>query len=494
MSTLTLPSLQDFGDFFSPLVVKELRQGLRTRFFTSALLLFHCFIILLLGTVLLEAPQEAVNGVFWGAAGLMLLVVLPLRGFNALNGEAADGTLDMLTLTSISSFRILHGKWTALFGQTLLVAASLLPYMVARYHFGGVEIVREAVALVVLSLGSGIITAALLAFSSQRSALLRLLLAAAAAGAATPLGFFTAFLVSSNDSDRMLRSFFSLGAWADAGICAAIVLLAAYVIWYFLALGASRIAPPSENHSTRKRLVVLAAHMLLTAGGLLQAAFASSAQEAFWVLMPLLGLTLLACMDMMTEEMPRFPTAVAGLAGRGRVGVLLGRLLHPGWASGVLFSLLLYLMPLAIIVAVSLRVSYWDLEDGPILYVHCLLAAAFVPVVATINRRNAFANWWVVQLCMVAAGILLGLFCAAAGDRNAAIIGFVTPLTTLFGVVQVDYHSRDGMIGIGSLIALIWVGGAVMRACICFSAYSALEKEARDLAAARPEPPTPADA
>ena len=52
----TLPLLRDFSDRFSPIVVKELRQGLRTRFFTSALILFHTFIILLLITVTFGAP------------------------------------------------------------------------------------------------------------------------------------------------------------------------------------------------------------------------------------------------------------------------------------------------------------------------------------------------------------------------------------------------------------------------------------------------------
>ena len=41
MSTMPLTLLNDFGDRFSPMLVKELRQGLRTRFFTAALLLFH---------------------------------------------------------------------------------------------------------------------------------------------------------------------------------------------------------------------------------------------------------------------------------------------------------------------------------------------------------------------------------------------------------------------------------------------------------------------
>lgn len=492
-TTSPLPLLRDFGDRFSPFVVKELRQGLRTRFFTTALMLFHLFIVLLLGSVLLEAPVEMVNGIFWGAAGLMLLLVLPLRGFNAVNGEAADGTLDMLTLTSIPAFRILQGKWVALFSQALLVAGSLLPYMVARYYFGGVEIVRESLALLVLVLASGIISAALLAFSSQRSVLLRVVLAAGVGCAATPLGFFTAFLVTSSEADYMMRAFFALSRWAQAGIFTGVLLLAVYVIWYFLALGASRIAPPSENHSTRKRLVVMGAHAVLVFIGLLLALFTARGEAGMFVFIPLLVLTLIASMDMMTEEMPRFPMAVAGLGRRGNFGVFLGRLLHPGWASGVFFSMVLYGMALVLIGVICLRVRSWDWDDGPFLFMHCLFIAAFVPVVLRLNRANTFANWWVVQICMVGAGILLAMFAGATGARDATAIGFVTPVTALFAVEWVNYSSRGTVLFIGSSISLLWLLGAVMRAWANFSAYAALEEEARLLATPRPSPAPPAE-
>ena len=150
MSTFTLTLLKDFGDHLSPILVKELRQGLRTRSFTSTLIVFHSLVIVLFCIRAQGLDEELMKGSFWGSASLLLLMLMPLRAINELNSEAADGTLDMLTLTSISSFRIIYGKWLALFSQCLLVAGSLLPYIVARYQFGGVEVVRDLVALFVL--------------------------------------------------------------------------------------------------------------------------------------------------------------------------------------------------------------------------------------------------------------------------------------------------------------------------------------------------------
>lgn len=488
----TLPLLRDFSDRFSPIVVKELRQGLRTRFFTSALLLFHTLIILLLCTVTLGVPVEAVNGIFWGIAGLMLLVVLPLRGFSALHTETTDGTLDMLTLTSIASFRILYGKWAALYSQSLLVAGSILPYMVARYFFGGVEILREVVALVMLALGSGIITAALLAFSSQASVMLRIFLALCVGAGAVPLGFFTAFLVSASQSDTMIREFFALLRWEQCSIVAGIVLLAVYVVYYFLALGSSRIAPPSENHSTQKRLIALAVHTVLMIAGLLLCFLNTSPEVALWAFIPSLFLTLIVCMDVMTEEMPRFPTTVASLARRGRMGSLAGRLLHPGWASGVWFSALLCAMAMSLIVAMTSWHKHWHWDDGPAPYMLCILLAAFVPVMVRINRTNPFINWWGVQLCSVLLGILMSMFCAVMRASDLGAFGLFTPITTLFGVGIMNYSSRDGIMLVGSAFSSLWLLAALIRAHMNFTTYTALENEALQLA--HPEPPRTHDA
>jgi len=479
----TLPMLQDFSDRFSPIVVKELRQGLRTRFFTSALILFHTFIILLLITVTFGAPIEGVNGIFWGIAGLMLLAVMPLRGFAALHTEAADGTLDMLTLTSIASFRILYGKWVALYSQTLLVAGSILPYMVARYFFGGVEILQEVVALVILALGSGVITAALLAFSSQGPLLLRIFLALCVGAGAVPLGLFAALLVSASQADSMVREFFALDRWEQCSIVGGILVLVVYAVYYFLALGSSRIAPPSENHSTQKRLIALAVHGALMVTGLLLCFLSTEPQIAMWAYIPLMVLTLIVCMDVLTEEMPRYPTAVAVLAQRGHLGRLAGRLFYPGWASGVLFSTLLCGMVLSIMAGITWKSASWDWDDGPFPHLICLFLAVFVPVILRINRTNTFVNWWVVQLCSVILGIMLMMFCFTMNARDLGVLGMFTPITALFGVECVNYSSRGSILFLGCLFSVIWLVVAMVRAASNFSTYTTLEREALEQAA-----------
>ena len=44
----TVAGLQDFSDRLSPMVVKELRQGLRTRWFGGLMLVLHGLLVLIL--------------------------------------------------------------------------------------------------------------------------------------------------------------------------------------------------------------------------------------------------------------------------------------------------------------------------------------------------------------------------------------------------------------------------------------------------------------
>ncbi|MBL9131055.1 MAG: hypothetical protein JNG86_07650, partial [Verrucomicrobiaceae bacterium] len=306
----TALELRDFSDRLSPMVVKELRHGLRARMFTSILMGTHVLLIVLMSGAMLGVPQEMVHGMFWGGAALAFLLFMPLRGASALTAESQDGTLDMLILTSISSTRIVRGKWAALMSQNLLLAASLLPYMVARYQWGGVEIVSEAVALIVLLLGSAMITAAVVAFSSQRSLVLRIFLGIAMMGPAWGIGAFVIMLaVVKSEGDAVFRELSLMPFWQQITLVGGIIATSLYTTWLFLALGASRIAPPSENHSTGKRIVYLVFTVLLSALGWFLAIMIQK-EAVFWCLIPGTVLTILAGIDMMTEDMPRFPTVM----------------------------------------------------------------------------------------------------------------------------------------------------------------------------------------
>jgi hypothetical protein len=163
----------DFGDRFSPMVVKELRQGLRSRVFVSMFLLIQGLMIfcvfLSLAAAANNASQDSANGVFWMINGVLFLVAMPCRGLNAHSGEIKGRTIELLLFTGLTPFRILIGKWKAIMAQTILVACTVLPYAVLRFFIGGVNLVADLESLGLLLVLSCVLGALAVAVSSFRS-------------------------------------------------------------------------------------------------------------------------------------------------------------------------------------------------------------------------------------------------------------------------------------------------------------------------------------
>ena len=106
--------MADFSPRLSPMLVKELRQGMRTNMFVIAFILLHTFMMLCLLTAL-SAPGDSNSDVFfWFVIISVLLFIQPLRGFNALSSEYQSNTMDLIHMTRLNGWRVTLGKWTAL--------------------------------------------------------------------------------------------------------------------------------------------------------------------------------------------------------------------------------------------------------------------------------------------------------------------------------------------------------------------------------------------
>ena len=239
-------SMTDFPARLSPMLVKELRQGMRTSLFAVAFILLQTFMVLCFVANIAEPGSQDANGFFWFFIITTLMVVQPLRGFNALSSEYQLNTMDLIQLTKLSGWRITLGKWTALNAQTLLFITGVLPYLVMRYFFGNVDLILDLVALLLLGLGSALASAITIGFSVFRNFLLRGILAVGSA-----IGLIGLFV---GVKEEIFRN------GIDSAEAATLVLLAIcslYGCFFFLAFGASRIAYQSENLSTVKRLAAL---------------------------------------------------------------------------------------------------------------------------------------------------------------------------------------------------------------------------------------------
>src|SRR5690606_22562529 len=160
-------------DWLSPMIVKELRQGMRTRVFAGAFLVMQATMVMLILLSLSARDPNMVNFFFWLLLEGLLVLILPLRGVNALSGEIQTRTFELLVLTRLSVFRIALGKWAALVLQGLLIVASLFPFVILLYFTSDINLIKEAQHLLLIWMLSSALTALVIAISALPSKIFR---------------------------------------------------------------------------------------------------------------------------------------------------------------------------------------------------------------------------------------------------------------------------------------------------------------------------------
>jgi hypothetical protein len=141
----------------------------------------------------------------------------------------------------------------------------------------------------------------------------------------------------SNAVMRAMGAPSSFGSVMGLGWMAA--LFVGVYTYLMLEIAAGRIAPVSENHAAPKRLLALA----LGLGAVIIAILSDAEKTAVWF-----SASFLACgwvvLEALCERTVPVPSLYHSLARRGVLGRLAGRLLYPGWATGLLFTALLMAM------------------------------------------------------------------------------------------------------------------------------------------------------
>ncbi len=152
----------DWPDWMNPILVKELRQSLRSRWF-EIIFLGLCgslTLVTVLGAVL-DAPRGS-KFFFWAAVILTLHLLLPLRTALSAKDDRQRGNLELIRVTGLSAEKLANQRITALFFHTLVITSVILPFVMLRYFLGGVDLVDELQYLVMLVLSAPVLGVAIL--------------------------------------------------------------------------------------------------------------------------------------------------------------------------------------------------------------------------------------------------------------------------------------------------------------------------------------------
>ena len=320
----------DFPAWISPMLVKELRQGVQSGAFAWTFILLQVALFLLMTFWVLNRStglqsrlevNQLFHGFFWAVFGFAAAIILPVRAAGSMTAERIGNTLDLLRLTHLSSTQIVLGKWLAVMAQVLLIAAAVLPYLVLQYFFGGLDIVADLFSFMVVLLVAAVMTAGSLAAAGQ-SPLTR--------------GLITAFLfISVPNFLGGAGSVFGTAVLSPWSALPAILVVAALLTAVMLVYAAAAIAPPAENHAARVRVLALVATGLALVAG----AWFGPISASFVIAVTVLLVAGIAIAEL-TSDPVELASIHAPFARLGPFGRLAAMVLTPGWATAICFTLL----------------------------------------------------------------------------------------------------------------------------------------------------------
>lgn len=167
------------------MTVKELRQGLRRGMFIYPFLGIHVLAVVAMAAefsieeeiegyteharvlnLLLFLPGSVFSGAFWAVTGAVCLLFMPLGGLALMGQELEEGNHELLLMTPLSRWKVVRGKFIALWGLCLLTFSSLLPYLIVRYLIGGIDVGRNIAMALTVVLFSGMMSAGAIGASS----------------------------------------------------------------------------------------------------------------------------------------------------------------------------------------------------------------------------------------------------------------------------------------------------------------------------------------
>lgn len=267
----TLSVSERFADSVGPIVVKEVRQGLRARVFA---IFFGTLLVVSLAMALiaLADAQDRVGasigreffGAYLTALGGICFFVIPFVAFRSMARELEEETWVLLTLTGLGASSITRGKWTSAMSQALLFASALAPFVLFTYFLNGIDLVQIVAALSLSAAWSALLTAVGIAIATQPRTKLGRTLATFVVlivlGGATAIGVGVAWelarhghRISSNEAERNAV----LGG----------VLFASLLTWMVLEGAAAGLALSSEAASKGPRVALTVVTLIALAFG-----------------------------------------------------------------------------------------------------------------------------------------------------------------------------------------------------------------------------------
>lgn len=454
MSAVALPLGERLADWAGPLVVKELRLGLKSRAFGVAfgLMLLSGFVVTV-SNALMTRNADSGRGA-WAAAGCIAAyavyghLLVPFITYRAMVREREDETWVLLVLTGLGTPGIVRGKALAAVAQLALGFSATVPFVLMSYLLSGID-VPTLVLATFWHLGLSVfLTLAALGLAAQSDSRIErtaghLLVLVFSAALGVPSFALTSSLVFR--AGRLMASGESIGFLI--GIPVALLLLATCV----LPAAAAALALETEvrTHVARQRLAGVVA-VCLSAVCAAPVVLGADEDVASAASVPL-SLVLLVAGFFAFSELPGYPAGSASM-GFARPGafrsaaVVLGLLGLTALATGLVTGIASHRTMGLALAAPSYVALYLSLG---------VLLARLTPL-ARLGPRYATRLGFAIATTLGIVG--LTLVSVIADERADKGPGWL--LNPMFGMVRFASRGNVGfeavvLFGIAALVSVV---------------------------------------
>jgi ABC-type transport system involved in multi-copper enzyme maturation permease subunit len=425
--------IEKIDDHLNPIIVKELRQVVRGKFFWGVLVLFLGFQCAVLS---LSLADQSVSNNNVGAETLTFLfgilflgcfAVIPLHSGFRFAKERQENSEELLFITTITPHSIIWGKFAASMAFILLIFSAFAPFMAMTFFLSGVDMPMMFLVLflgLIVCAGGTILQIAI--GSLARDGNVFNLLRGVGLFIQVSLFFSLTGMVS-----EILR-YGASRTFGTTNFYGAIFTIAFFIICfaYFFYLAAAAVVSPAGTNIMRPVRSFLSKFWLMSLAVMIYWTSVSGKELIFgWgfaavFLINIVFLIAISERDYLTRR-------VARELPQGTLGRRLGFLLSSGAAGGIAWCILMILATVGVIVAASMLVpmaghistvfsGFFKFSFGFTGYVlGYSLVAVFIRRVFLYNYVSA-RNTWGVALVVFAffalAPMFLGVFVGARSE------------------------------------------------------------------------------
>ena len=346
---MTISGLIDrMDDWVNPIVVKELRQAVKSRVITSLLLLFLGIQLVIMGMVLAlqGASSQGSNGaeIFLVLHAIMLgtcMVLIPAYAAVRMRNERSETNVDLLYISTLKPTSIIAGKLFSALVLAMLIFSCCAPFMTFTYLMRGLDMPTILVVFWIDLLAVIASTQIALFLSSMHapSALKTVLMVLAAIYMVymfAALVAMTAFLIQQGIPLALDSEFLAVMGVTTLGVVLGTGLLFCWSV--------GLISPPSANRALAGRIFLVSSVVLMGAACLGVTLYFSRGSlgrdlripVTFWMAVSV----LLFCLQILisVNERESWGHRVARTIPRSGLLRLLAFLFYSGSAGGVLLS------------------------------------------------------------------------------------------------------------------------------------------------------------